>query len=70
MLLSAGDTRVVILFAKVLAESVPPVDVRMRRDFKQVLTLIKSHALLLQGTTKSNKAGQVVATIEGDYAAV
>lgn len=67
--LSAGDKRVVIPFAKVLAESVPPVDVRMRRDFKQVLTLIKAHALLHQGTRKSNKAGQIVATIDGDYAA-
>ena len=48
---------------------VPPVAVRLRRDFKTVLTLIRAHALLHQATRRKDEAGQIIATLE-DYAAV
>jgi hypothetical protein len=43
--------------------------VRLRRDFAQVLRLIKSHALLHIYHRERNERGQIVATIE-DYAIV
>jgi hypothetical protein len=42
--LATGSTSVVVPFAKDLASLVPPVAVRLRRDFKTVLTLICAHA--------------------------
>ena len=44
----AGQTRVVIPYASQLAELVPANTVRMRRDFPQLLTVIKTIALLYQ----------------------
>jgi hypothetical protein len=67
--LATGPTVVVIPFASRLAELVPPVAVRLRRDFKTVLTLIRTHALLHQETRQKDAAGRIVATVE-DYAAV
>jgi hypothetical protein len=67
--LSTGPTRVVIPFADQLAELVPPVAVRLRRDFKTVLTLIRAHALLHQASRLRDEGGRVMATIK-DYAAV
>lgn len=60
---------VVIPFADDLAELVPPVAVRLRRDFGMVLNLIRTHALLHQATHDCDEDGRVVATL-GDYAAV
>jgi hypothetical protein len=67
--LAAGSAAVVVPFAKVLAGLVPPVAVRLRRDFKTVLTLIRAHALLHQATRRKDAAGRIIATIE-DYSAV
>jgi hypothetical protein len=67
--LSTGPTRVAIPFADQLAQLVPPVAVRLRRDFKTVLTLIRAHALLHQALRLKNEQGQIIATLE-DYAAV
>ena len=67
--LATGSASVVIPFAKELASLVPPVAVRLRRDFKTVLTLICAHALLHQATRQKNEAGQIIATLD-DYAAV
>ena len=47
----------------------PPVAVRLRRDFKTVLTLIRAHALLHQATRQKDDDGNIVATLD-DYAAV
>ena len=52
-----------------LAELVPPIAVRLRRDFKTVLMLIRAHALLHQASRLKDEQGRVVATLE-DYAAV
>jgi hypothetical protein len=67
--LATGPTRVAIRFADQLAQLVPPVAVRLRRDFKTVLMLIRAHALLHQASRLKDEAGRVVAAVE-DYAAV
>jgi MarR family len=67
--LATGSAPVVVPFAKELASLVPPVAVRLRRDFKTVLTLIRAHALLHQATRRKDEAGQIIATLR-DYAAV
>ena len=48
---------------------VPPVAVRLRRDFKTVLTLIRAHALLHQASRQKDADGCLKAEI-ADYAAV
>lgn len=60
---------VVIPYAKALADAIPPVAVRLRRDFTAVTNLIKAHAILHQATREHDDRGRIIATIE-DYAAV
>jgi hypothetical protein len=67
--LAAGAHEVSIPFSEQLAEMVPPIGVRLRRDFTMLLTLIRAHALLHQATRPGDHDGRTVATIE-DYAAV
>jgi hypothetical protein len=67
--LATGPNAVVVPFAKRLAELVPPVAIRLRRDFKTVLMLIRAHALLHQASRLKDESGRVVATLR-DYAAV
>ena len=69
MWLSTGPTRVRIPFAPELAQLMPAVAVRLRRDFKTVLTLVRAHALLHQASRLNDEQGRVIATLE-DYAAV
>ena len=47
----------------------PPVAVRLRRDFKTVLMLVRAHALLHQASRQKDEEGRVIAEIE-DYKAV
>jgi len=61
-----GECRVVVLFAEVLADLVPAKNVRMRRDFRQLLTCIQAVALLYQCQRERTEDGRVIATIE-DY---
>jgi len=56
-------------YAKVLAEMVPPVAVRLRRDFGAVLQLIRSNAILHQASREKDNKGRIVATLD-DYAVV
>src|SRR5262249_55748029 len=42
--LATGPNRVMIPFAERLAELVPPLAIRLRRDFRTVLMLIRAHA--------------------------
>ena len=44
--LEGAEHRVAIPFAADLAERIPPVAVRLRRDFGQLLALIRAHAIL------------------------
>ena len=48
---------------------VPPVAVRLRRDFGAVLNLIRAHAVLHQATRERDAQGRTIATL-GDYSAV
>jgi hypothetical protein len=67
--LELGDNKVTIPFAPRLADLVPTVAVRLRRDFGQVLALVRSHALLHQASRDRDHQGRIVATVE-DYAVV
>jgi hypothetical protein len=67
--MSLGDNRVTIPYAAVLAEMIPAVAVRLRRDFSALLSLICAHALLHQATRKRDDEGRLIATIN-DYATV
>jgi MarR family len=67
--LESAEHLVWIPYAKKVAELIPPVSVRLRRDFGAVLNLIRAHALLHQATRQRDAEGRIVATIE-DYAAV
>ena len=67
--LEGAEHRVSIPYAKILADLIPPVAVRLRRDFGALLNLIRAHALLHQATRERDAEGRIVATIE-DYAAV
>ncbi len=60
---------VVIPYAPTLADMVPPVTIRLRRDFGTILTLIGSHALLHQASRRKDKNGRLIAEL-ADYAAV
>jgi hypothetical protein len=63
----ASDRDVTIPFAHRLAEAVPVEQVRMRRDFRQLLTAIQAGALLHQRHRERDHRGRIVATVE-DYA--
>jgi hypothetical protein len=68
-LLETGEHRVVIPFAERLAELIPPVAVRLRRDFGTLLALIEAHALLHRERRNRDCLGQILATLD-DYAVV
>ncbi|UVT20059.1 MAG: hypothetical protein H8K03_20155 [Nitrospira sp.] len=63
------EHRVNIPFAKQLAHALPPVALRLRRDFPMLLSLIKAHAILHQLNRKKNANGHILATLE-DYTVV
>lgn len=67
--LEAGERRVSIPYAAKLAELIPPVAVRLRRDFSSVLSLIRAHALLHRASRTRDGKGRIVASLE-DYGAV
>jgi hypothetical protein len=67
--LAGRPTPVVQPFAEALAFAIPPVAVRLRRDFSMVLTLVAAHALLHQTSRERDHDGAVVATLQ-DYDAV
>ncbi|MFH1653751.1 MAG: CHC2 zinc finger domain-containing protein [Pseudomonadota bacterium] len=64
--LNLAESRVTIPFAKKLASLIPPISIRLRRDFKQLLSLIKTHAILHQASRRKDKDGKIIATLE-DY---
>jgi hypothetical protein len=67
--LADGERRVVVPFAVELAESIPPIAVRLRRDFGSLLGLVRAHALLHRATRQTDEDGRILATLT-DYAAV
>jgi hypothetical protein len=60
---------VVVPYAATLARAIPPVAVRLRRDFPTLLTLIRAHALLHQLHRDRDPEGAVLANFE-DYTTV
>ena len=66
---SGAGHDVTIPYAGYLAENIPAVAVRLRRDFRSLLRLIQAHAILHQQTRKTDPAGRIIAT-EADYLAV
>jgi hypothetical protein len=67
--LETGGRRVVVPFADRLADLVPPMAVRMRRDFRLLLTLTEAHALLHREQRDRDDQGRIVARLR-DYAVV
>ncbi|MGH8606183.1 MAG: hypothetical protein ACREX9_01805 [Gammaproteobacteria bacterium] len=67
--LSHSEHRVTIPYATVLAGLIPPVAVRLRRDFSALLALVRTHAILHQATRNKDKDGKIIATTR-DYGAV
>ena len=64
--LELGPREAVVPFAAWLAEKADVSAVRMRRDFDQLLSLVRASALLHRATRKQDGAGRVVATV-ADY---
>lgn len=64
-----AERRVEIPYAEDLAELVPPVAVRLRRDFGAVLNLVRAHAVLHQANRKRDEEGRIIADLD-DYAAI
>jgi DNA-binding MarR family transcriptional regulator len=67
--LAAGECRVTAPFALDLAKRIPPVAVRLRRDFALLLGLIQAHALVHREHRMRDDQGRIVATLD-DYGAV
>lgn len=63
----AGEHRVAVPYADTLAKLLPSNAVRMRRDFRQLLTCIQAVALLHQTQRRRTPEGWIVAEIT-DYA--
>jgi hypothetical protein len=66
---AAGERSVTVPFASQLADLIPPIAVRLRRDFNLLLLLIRAHALLHRERRGRDDRDRIVATF-GDYAAV
>lgn len=62
----AGEHRVTIPYARALAGSVPDRLVRMRRDFRQLLTVVQTIALLHQKQRPRDGSGRILAQLD-DY---
>lgn len=67
--LKTGTHDVTIPYAARLATMVPPVAVRLRRDFQAFLSLVRAHALLHRQTRETDADGRIIATID-DYEVV
>lgn len=67
--LSLSNKLVTIPFSMTLAEHVPPVATRLRRDFGQFLNFIRIHAIIHQKSRETDTNGAIIATID-DYEGV
>jgi len=68
--LETAEHRVVIPYAPVLAKMIPPIAVRLRRDFGAVLNLVRAHALrssnLARGTPRDASSPRSKTTASSD----
>ncbi len=67
--LATAEHRVTVPYSGELASLIPPVAVRLRRDFGAVLNLIRAHAILHQASRARDGEGRITATLD-DYARV
>lgn len=67
--LQQAEHRVYIPYATALALAIPPIAVRLRRDFGALLQLIKGHAILHQARRDRQDDGTIITNLN-DYAAV
>lgn len=67
--LEGAEHRVAIPYAEALAAAIPPVAVRLRRDFGTLLSLVEARAILHQVKREHDTEGRIVADLS-DYAAV
>lgn len=63
----SASHEVSILYAGELAALIPPVAVRLRRDFGALLNLIRAHTILHQANRERDAEGRIIAALE-DYA--
>ncbi|MBM4275661.1 MAG: hypothetical protein FJ134_14545 [Deltaproteobacteria bacterium] len=68
-ILELEKPQAVVPFAMAIAQGCDTTSVRLRRDFKAVLSLVKAHAILHAHLRERDAHGRVIATQE-DYAAV
>jgi hypothetical protein len=67
--LGSANHKVTIPFAECIARQIPPVAVRLRRDWNTIRALIETHAMMHQLNRNTDEAGRIIATI-GDYAVI
>ncbi len=67
--LAGASREVTIPYAKCVAAQIPPVAVRLRRDWNSIRALIRTHAMMHQLSRTTDEHGRIVATLD-DYSAV
>ena len=67
--IESQDHRVEIPYKGILADLFPKSAVRVRRDFGQILNLIKTHVILHQANRDKSPEGWIIATVD-DYAVI
>ncbi len=67
--LEGSERRVTVPYSGELAGLIPPIAVRLRRDFGALLNLTRAHAILHQASRERDADGRIVATLE-DYGRV
>jgi hypothetical protein len=65
-----GGWKVVVPFADALADLIPPRATRLRRDYPQIIAAIKTHTLLHCYRREENERGELIASLDLDYAPV
>lgn len=68
-LAASANRRAAIPFARCIAAQIPPVAVRLRRDWNTIRALIKTHAIMHQRNRQTDDRGRVIATVD-DYLAI
>ena len=67
--IAKSDHSVIVPYASSLQEFLPKNNMRIRRDFNKILSLIKAHALLHQFNREKDSEGSIIANIK-DYSIV
>jgi hypothetical protein len=67
--LATANHQVTIPFAACIAWQIPPVAVRLRRDWNGVRALIRAHAMMHQLNRQTDDQGRIIATLD-DYRAI